>query len=413
MTAIRQTGRALAADRSTKFFPIIVAQAFFIGAVGIALFKTKSAAGANASSDTIFINVEAHSIAFSALYFWIIPIVFVGSIIGVSQTEAAIPRILKRFQVDLDRLKLSKEMEMPNECLVDNEQRIYHGGIYSWQPQMSNSSTTYWTVYNVLPLLVVIVATVTGLLVTGYVPPDGWECRSWGELLISSGWFLSAGFDIIIKYFWPLNNNRTQSKLFWTMLIKDSVATAATMGGIIAIQLGIFNRCGCYTNSGRTGLALPQMPDVAETLFRRLSTAYPAITFTGIAIELVVIPVSLCIRYIDALRIFVQRDDRRSNAAWLWRLVKWFERLNLGRMNPRNLFSFSKLKRTSTVEMERQPLTHSVSGGAQSIATEDERPATSPVDERRSGNASLISESQGVNLPSGSGTDLQSSSEGQ
>ena len=251
---------------------------------------------------------------------------------------------------------------MPNECLVDDEQRIFHGGIYSWQPQVSNSSTTFWTVYNVLPLLVVIVGTVTGLLVSGYVPPDGWECRSWAELLISCVWFLSAGFDTVIKYFWP-PNKRIQRRLFWTMLIKDSVATAATMGGIIATQLGIFNRCSCYTNEGRTGLALPQMPDVAETLYRRLSTAYPAITFSGIAIELVAIPVFLCIWYMDALRIFVQRDDRRSNAAWLWRLVKWFRKLKIGGMNPRNLFNFSKLKRTDTVEMERQPLTHSVSGG--------------------------------------------------
>ena len=299
---------------------------------------------------------------------------------------------------------------MPNERLGDDEQRIFHGGIYSWQPNVSKSSTTFWTVHNVLPLLVVIVGTVTGLLVSGYVPPDGWECRSWGELLISFVWFLSAGFNVLIDYFWPLNK-RTQRTLFWTMLIKDSVATAATMGGIIATQLGIFNRCGCYTNWGSTGLALPQMPDVAETLFRRLSTAYPAITFTGIAIELIVFPVFLCIWYIDALRIFVQRDDRRSNAAWLWSFVKWFGSLKIAGMNPRNVFKLSKLKRTDTVEMERQPLTHIVSGGAQSIATEDESPATLPVDGGHSGAADLTSETQGVNLPFGSGTNLRPSSE--
>ena len=354
--------------------------------------------------------MEAHSIAFSALYFWIIPIVFVGSIIGVSQTEAAIPRILKRFQVDLDRLDLPNEIKMPNERLGDDDQRIFQGGIYSWQPQMSELSTTVWTVYNVLPLLVVTVGTVTGLLVSGYVPPDGWECRSWGELLISSVWFLSACSDIIINYFWPPSKG-IQRRLFWTMLIKDSVATAATMGGIIATQVGIFNRCDCYTNWGSRGLALPQMPDVAETLYRRLSTAYPAITFTGIAIELVVIPVFLCIWYIDALRIFVQRDDRRSNAAWLWRFVKWFGSLEIGKMKFRNLFKLSKLKRTDTVEMERQPLTHSVSGGAQSIATEDESSTTLPVDGGHPGSANLTSESQEVNLPSGSSTQLQSSSE--
>ena len=360
--------------------------------------------------------MEAHSIAFSALYFWIIPIVFVGSIIGVSQTEAAIPRILRRFQADLDCLHVLNEIKMPKERHGDDEQRIFHGGIYSWQPQMSNSSATFWTVYNVLPLLVVIVGTVTGMLVSGFVPPDGWDCRSTGELLISVAWFLSAGVDLIISYIWPLNK-RTQNRLFWTMLIKDSVATAATMGGIITTQVGIFNRCDCYTNRGSMGLALPQMPDVAETLFRRLSTVYPAITFTGIGIQLIVVPVFLCTWYIDALRTFVQRDDRGSNAAWLWRFLKWCGSLKptIRTMNLRNLFKLSKLKRTDTVkleEMETQPLTHSVSGGAQSIATEDESPATLPVDEGHSGSANLTSETQGVNLPSGSGTNLQSSSEG-
>ncbi|KAL8671115.1 MAG: hypothetical protein Q9168_004384 [Polycauliona sp. 1 TL-2023] len=102
--AVRITARALAADRSTKLLPIIVAEFLFIRAIAVAMGKTTSSAKNTASSDTVFVNVEAHSVAFSALYFWILPAVFMGALIGVSQTEDAIPRILRRFQIDLDRL---------------------------------------------------------------------------------------------------------------------------------------------------------------------------------------------------------------------------------------------------------------------------------------------------------------------
>ena len=141
MTAIRQTGRALAADRSTKFLPIIVAQTFFIAAIGIAMFRTASAAGYGALSGTVFINVEAHSIAFSALYFWIIPAVFLSAVIGVSQTEAAIPRILRRFQVDLNRLESPVGGQLPNDCLEKEEKRVFFGGVYSWQPSKRQVAT--------------------------------------------------------------------------------------------------------------------------------------------------------------------------------------------------------------------------------------------------------------------------------
>ena len=417
-SAIRQTGRALAADRSTKFLPIIVAQAFFIGAVGIAIFRTASAAGPSASSDTVFINVEAHSIAFSAQYFWIIPTVFLGSIVGVSQTEAAIPRILRRFQVDIERLKLPSTVKLPNDCLDDDQKRVFHGGVYSWQPQKRYPSRTSLTYHNVLSYLIVILGTATGMSVSASVPPDGWDCRHIGEIFILLAWLLSAPLDLLFSRLWPLDENNqrcyknnqkviennlrmaennqrlnednqrlnednqrlnednqrlnqhnhrliadngrlnknNQRKLFWTTAIKDLLVTVATMGGVITTQLGVFNRCSCYTQWGRTGLALPDMPDVAEALFHRLNTTYPAIAFTGIGIELVVIPLFVCILYMDALRTFVQRDDRKSNAKWLWKLLKKYRGLKARIQTHLS----RKLKRTGTSALEMQPLTRNI-----------------------------------------------------
>ena len=120
---VYQTASALAADRATNFLPIIVAQSLFIGAIAIATFRT--AAAAKVSPDTLWINLEAHGIAYSSQYFWIIPAVFLGSVIGVSQTKDAIPRLLRRFQGDLDHLPLPERVVLPNNCLDGDQKRVF------------------------------------------------------------------------------------------------------------------------------------------------------------------------------------------------------------------------------------------------------------------------------------------------
>ena len=342
MSAVRQTARALAADRSTKSLPIAVAQLFFIGAVGIAILRTVAAASNSATSDTIFINVEAHSIAFSALYFWIVPAVFLSSIIGVSQTEAAIPRILKRFQVDLarmtlpgnvtlpadcvddDGLILPRKIELLNESFKDDQRRVFHGGIYSWQPSnqaKASRAGSLWGIRGLLPYSIVIGGTMAGMLVSRLVPPEGFDCRNWAEMAICIIWILSAQADNLLIYLWSQNSDKRKT-LFWATIIKDFLAMAATMGGIILTKVGIFNRCDCYTNWGRTGLALPQMSDVSRVLIRRLNMDYPAITFVCIGIELLIVPLVISIQYRHAFRVFVQRDDRQSNASCLWKAYR-------------------------------------------------------------------------------------------
>ena len=374
---IKWTANALAADRSTKSLPIVIAMAFFIGTVGIAVFRTASAASAD--SDTIFINVEAHSIAFSALYFWIIPAVFLGSVIGVSQTEYAIPRILTRFRNDLGPSSLPTEPELP---IINTEAewrtyRIYCGGIYSWQPsewqwQSSSASSTLsaavpsrhgphltgtdsppipagqsmsrqgsylalWRRFNnaLPPYIIVALGTATGMTVSALVPPDGWDCRHNTEIVMFTVWVLSAWCDICFNYWIPLSKHqfvsmdqsagprfqRPQTKsyslLFYLTFFKDFLAMGLTMGLVIATQIGIFNRCECYTQWGRTGLALPKTPDVDIVLRSRLSGLYPAVTFTCIGVELIVVPALISWRYRHALGVFVQRDDEESNLLWI------------------------------------------------------------------------------------------------
>ena len=101
------------------------------------------------------------------------------------------------------------------------------------------------------------------------------------------------------------------------------MSTALTMGGIIATQVGVFNRCSCYTLWGRKGLALPETPSVSNILFWRIDTAYPAIAFLCVGFQLVIVPGLVVWRYSSAIRVFLQKDDDSSNAEW-WNAVQNF-----------------------------------------------------------------------------------------
>ena len=336
----QKAGNALAADRTTKFFPVVVAQGFFIGTVAIAFGRTEAAAeGPNPKT---FINIETHSIAFTALYFWVIPAVFLASVIGVSQTENAIPRILRQLQTDITAAFPLLKSSLPNEHLTpddvegrpDAALRERSGGIYSWQPRarwrgtnvISHSTSNTEGLGKVLvavmrleagspvlPLMIVAAGTLTGLLISYLVPPIGFSCRNIAEILICEVWLLSAALDYIP---WG-DHHRWQ---FWFTFGKDALATAATMGGVVATQVGVFNRCSCYTLWGKTGLALPEMSSVAGTLVHRIATDYPVLAFVCVGLQLVVFPAIVIIQHPHAMRVFLQRDDNASNMQW-WHAI--------------------------------------------------------------------------------------------
>ena len=375
----------MAADRATKFLPIIIALFIFIGAIGIAVGRTASA---GAFSETTFINVEAHGIANSALYFWIIPAVFLSSIIGVSQTQAAIPRILKQLQKDLHLLSLPRQeriepfnerrgmlnkrlsilnkrldllnerLDALNERLDTDDMRKFYGGIYSWQPARWRgrrcaqdsiyivpgvwfrckpkdqgpspeehheilSTSGKWNGSALFAYSSVIVGTITGMIISSFVPPEGPSCRHIGQLSTCMAWIVSAGLDTWFDYFVPLKF-QTRTRLFCLTFAKDILVTIATVGWVIVIHIGYLNRCVCYTMGGRVALALPEMPQIANKLSHRISTTYPGVAFASIFLELIVIPLIISFRYRHALRVFIQRDDNTSNVEWLRKLWRRF-----------------------------------------------------------------------------------------
>ncbi|KAL2038772.1 hypothetical protein N7G274_008530 [Stereocaulon virgatum] len=435
--AIHLTASAIAADRATMFLPIIAAQSLFIGAIAIATART--AAAAKVSSDTLWINIEAHGIAFSAQYFWILPAVFLGSVIGASQTKDAIPRILRRFQIDLDHLRRPKRVVLPNNCLDGDQKRVFHGGIYSWQPTRWHSSASNLSmtggpgapitpssqstapVYHpasqngvegihdlehgsrcerryltLAAYLMVTMGTMTGMVISAFVPPDGWDCRHNGEILILLVWILSAISDIPLSYLLP----KHQTWLFCLTFAKDLIAAIATLGGIIVTMFGIFHQCDCYTLWGKTGLALPQMPDVADKLRNRIYNLYPGLAFGCIGIELLFVPLAICFRYCHAIRVFVQRDNGESNAPWLWKLYHKYHNLRQRRVGTLASTEQGAQRGLTNDLTEMERLTR-----AQSLTPEPDETSTEGQQSNYTSNeaASFSSSGRNSRFPTGSG----------
>ena len=356
----QKTGNALAADRSTKFFPVFVAELFFIGTIGIAFGRTESAA--EGPNPTTYINIEAHSIAFSALYFWLIPAVLLASVIGVSQTENAYPRILRRLHEEIENKFPHWEEKHWDKSLPKNHVtsgdverrpdapiRECSGGIYTWQPTGAQPTmgakripvtqdpiinppphgfrSRSWRALvtftslrrgsSTFPNWIVFAGWLTAVLISLFIPPVGIECRQCGESAVYVAWLVSFLLDFIR---WGSHHKRQ----FYFTFVKDSLVTIATMGGIVATQFGICNRCNCYTLWGKVGLELPEVSWVAGTLVNRISTVYPCIAFLCIGLELLVFPAIVLRQYGDAARVFLQRDDEASNMSpWHWVLDLW------------------------------------------------------------------------------------------
>ncbi|KAH9223586.1 hypothetical protein DL95DRAFT_517706 [Leptodontidium sp. 2 PMI_412] len=322
------TSKALAADRSTKFLPIAVAEGFFIGSIAVAYGRTRESAAS--TNPQTFINIEAFSVAFSALYFWIIPAV-----------------ILRRFRDDVKKQFKDWDVQLPPDLVdkMDTAARETEGGIYSWAPieaqecvkanirtdaaHRTGFSTRWERIKHTtssalslrpgsltLPFVAVTYSALTGILISYLVPPLGFECRHIGEITIYSTWIVSAALNFI-----PFGSHQHNLR-FNFILVKDIIAAAATVTGVIVTQVGVFNRCSCFTRWGREGLALPQWSDVSDVLFRRINTTYPAISFTCIGFMFFLIPLIIARHYELAMRVFLQRDDGVSNLNWLHGVVR-------------------------------------------------------------------------------------------
>lgn len=185
----------------------------------IALVKAAS----SDPSPTNWANVEAHSVALSALYLWVTSAVALGSVIGVSQTERAIPRLLQGFENRLWIIQKNREDESSatdrNEtepCRTSTDRgindreslpsvvgddetewcrtsadRAIHGGVYSWRPMKWKHIPNEFDIgmstlisYAIVSIILVGIGFVTGALLSYFVTPRGPSCRHVPESLM-------------------------------------------------------------------------------------------------------------------------------------------------------------------------------------------------------------------------------------
>jgi hypothetical protein len=103
--------------------------------------------------------------------------------------------------------------------------------------------------------------------------------------------------------------------VFRAVFIKDTFIALANIGIVMITQWGIMNRCSCWAQWGRTGLHLPQMPEVKPELMHMTRHIAPWLVVASILVQMIICAAVLW-WYWDAVRVYIQRDDGMSNLAW-------------------------------------------------------------------------------------------------
>lgn len=181
-----EAGFSLAADRSTKTLPVAFAEVVFIGGWLLALLRAASSEPNPAN----WVNVEAHSVAFSALYLWVTTALVIGSVIGASQSEDSIPRHLQGFEYDRSVLlgenaeRLSTDERKQREWCERGVARAMNGGLYScrptkWTPDAAGTSIRTGTliVLAIIATAVIGIGCLTAGVLSYLIPPRGPSCR--------------------------------------------------------------------------------------------------------------------------------------------------------------------------------------------------------------------------------------------
>ncbi|KAF1849773.1 uncharacterized protein K460DRAFT_360626 [Cucurbitaria berberidis CBS 394.84] len=308
-----ETAGSLAADRQTRTLPVVIAELFFIGGWVISLVKAAS----SEPNPTNWVNVEAQSIAISALFLWVTSAVVIASVIGASQTEDAVPRILHAFEYHISAFlggrarRPSIQERIETTWCRKSIDRAVHGGTYSWRPtkwkeDWPKSSVLF--AYAAIGTILVSSSFFISALLSYLVSPKGFNCRHIPEAMVLAIWLLSSVIEIICERY--LNR-----RLFWVIFWKDTLCALSNIAIIIVVQWGIMNRCSCWSGWGSTGLHLPQMPDVKPELMFFIRHIAPWIVLGAVVFHLVFCAVVIW-KYWDAVRVYIQRDDGVSNLGW-------------------------------------------------------------------------------------------------
>ena len=327
---VSRAARDLAADRSTKFLPVVASILFFITPAAIAMMEM--------SIDLISLALhytDADLLSFTLLYSWMIPAVIFASLIGTFQLRSS-TGILKDFEEHCAYFKSEQEAKLTliNDREMRHDLRVQYGGLNSWRSDTHHMllqttdferrlhtgprnwergqlrwRTLWWHIRPLIdlaiPVIIVLGAMLSSLAITIYMPPIGLGCRTSEVLKIFSIWFGSYLLSLIP--FGAYHKAR-----FRSTFAKDTISFLSTMVIVTGTDIGVFHQCSCYTQWGQTGLQLPQMPMVSAILENNSQWKLPLILSMGILFQLVLIPGLVLLRYDLAIQVYMQRDDTKG-----------------------------------------------------------------------------------------------------
>ncbi|KAK3986973.1 hypothetical protein QBC44DRAFT_401412, partial [Cladorrhinum sp. PSN332] len=305
------TAESLASDRATYILPIFIALFAFIASIGAAYWRIVG----SPPEPGLWINVEAYSIAMSAPFLYVVPAVFLGGVVGVSQTERSVPRELNKLRLNLEQEGWLNEKDDLLFPRVKNNtanifHRIYHGGMYSWRPDLllPGRLSSTWP-HILLAFLIVFFSIFVAGWISYQVPPEGFDCRNAGQASLFGVWLLSFVFDYVLTIFMVRLGCNGKNAGYWYEItfVKEVIMGTSAILVILLVQFGIFNRCDCFTLWGKVPLALPEIPEVAAVLMHRIAFEWPAVTFGWIGIEMVFCVVIWRV-YQDAFDVYNQED---------------------------------------------------------------------------------------------------------
>lgn len=145
--------------------------------------------------------MEIHSIAFSALYFWIIPAVFFSAVIGVSQTAKSIPNFLETLQSEFGHYDFLRNILPDVHFVNENKVRILNGGVYPWQPKAKQQKgLRVAALESFIAVFSITSSIITSCLFSWFVPADGWQPRHCAYLFFLLMWVLSFVLTELLKH---------------------------------------------------------------------------------------------------------------------------------------------------------------------------------------------------------------------
>lgn len=337
----RDAAQALAADRETKFLPVLTAVAGFLISIGLSYGRTMSEDWDSRSPR----HVELHNIAFGLTLAGCLPAVILAAFVGVPQSRRSIPRILFLFETahkmtpleETTRPKGTAQERGPQKgttqeggpqgdtphryrhLLNDSETKdcLNNGVIPSWrydrwpwtldkevtESKAREEAVDCWLLRELVAALVVLVGSVGAVLLSFFVPPTGcMSCRPYAEIAIGLAYIVSYAVGAVLA----ACKVRQTRWLFWLTMAKDVVATMVVTVIILLTVAGSLNKPSCWESCDGSFLLLPET--TREDLEAVPVWLFPVIIFTTLAV-LVAAGFAIALSFGYGVSVYLQRDD--------------------------------------------------------------------------------------------------------